>query len=133
MENVNNQNVRNTLPNNNELPYEYQMLTVLKRYDKLVEENARLRDIIERIDNICPIEELPKMLDYFHEIKQMQAQIDSVKRVSERRKERLDAYARGAQQIATLLHIPIRVQRCSKIENIEQFFRVLTKILNTTD
>ena len=37
------------------------MLRILRQYDKLVEENERLKEIIRKVDNICPIEELPGM------------------------------------------------------------------------
>lgn len=37
------------------------MLRILRQYDKLVEENDRLKEIIRKVDNICPIEELPGM------------------------------------------------------------------------
>lgn len=46
---------------NQDVPYEYQMLRILRQYDKLVEENDRLKEIIRKVDNICPIEELPGM------------------------------------------------------------------------
>lgn len=46
---------------NQDVPYEYQMLRILRQYDKLVEENERLKEIIRKVDNICPIEELPGM------------------------------------------------------------------------
>ena len=58
-----------------DVPYEYQMLRILRQYDKLVEENERLKEIILKVDNICPIEELPGMsgeiqrVYYFDEVK----------------------------------------------------------------
>ena len=83
------------------------MLRILRQYDKLVEENEKLKEIIRKVDNICPIEELPGMsgeiqrvslerknlIKYFlHELNKCLRACGSLKSVKDNKEDIKDAF-----------------------------------------
>lgn len=108
----------NRTTNNSDLPYEYQMRIVLKKYEKLVEENQKLRDVIEQIDRICPIEELPNIAVDIQRLK-------NIKRVSEMRKEKIKAYREGFNRICEKVHLSERMNQGAGIDKVNEKMRLL--------
>lgn len=61
----------------NNIPYERQMLPILRNYDKLVEENKAMKAVLANISKVCKLENVATELKYMQgRIKMLTNQLD---------------------------------------------------------
>ncbi len=76
---------------NGGIPYERQMKPILRKYDKLVEENARMRAILGQVNEIC---DPCRVVETFHamkkEIRRRENENAELRKVADSRKKKLE-------------------------------------------
>jgi hypothetical protein len=79
----------------NNIPYERQMLPILRNYDKLVEENKAMKAVLANISKVCKPENVATELKYMQgRIKmltnQLDESIDKIKEIDRLVKDKLE-------------------------------------------